>query len=179
MAGWLNQSELHNMLLYNEDTGIFTWKSKPHGKVQVGDIAGTKKDGYIIIKINKVAYRAHRLAFLYKFGYLPENDIDHIDKNRSNNKWSNLREVSKQCNQRNCSIAKNNKTKVIGVSFDEWTNKWIVSITINRVRKHLGRFSDFLEAVFHRYCAEQCLGWHSCSSASSAHTYIINNMGVM
>lgn len=90
----LLHSHLINTLSYNPDTGIFT---KPNG-----NRAGTlHNSGYRYIQINNKAYAEHRLAWYYCFHEWPENQIDHIDRNRSNNSIDNLREVTNRVNARN------------------------------------------------------------------------------
>jgi len=90
----MNQDELKNILSYNPDTGIFTWIKKPSRRVQKGYTAGTltptKK---IAIRVKGITYQAHRLAWLYVYGNYPKwNDVViHRDRNKTNNKISNLK----------------------------------------------------------------------------------------
>ena len=85
----ISQGELKEVLEYNPDTGVFIWR-KPNGnRVKVGNVAGNKSvNGYIRIKIKK-EYLAHRLAYLYMIGNFPENDIDHINHIKDDNRWVN------------------------------------------------------------------------------------------
>ena len=92
---------LKEILDYNESTGIFTWKVKRNsfgGKVAPGAIAGSKKDdgGYIRIVIDQKKHYAHRLAFLYVHGYIP-NVIDHLNGNTFDNRIENLRFLCPNC----------------------------------------------------------------------------------
>ena len=89
----LTQERLKELMYYDPETGIFTWKVKRARNASAANIAGTKdKDGYIIIHIDKKAHKSHRLAWLYMEGYLPYGiDIDHKDQDKQNNKWDNLR----------------------------------------------------------------------------------------
>lgn len=84
----LTQSELKNKLTYNPETGLFGRKNKIAGSL--------RPNGYIQIGINKKLFRAHRLAFLYMTGEWPKSDVDHIDMDRKNNKWANLREADRK-----------------------------------------------------------------------------------
>ena len=105
----ITQEKLRELLYYNPETGIFRWKNTPSRKVHANDIAGTiRPDDYVQIGIGKRYYLAHRIAWLYVHGYLPENDVDHINRNPSDNRIVNLREVSQQCNSRNTDNRKNN-----------------------------------------------------------------------
>lgn len=181
----LTQEYLKELLTYDPDTGIFVWKERlsNHFKNERDKNAwntryankicgGNRDDGYILVRINKSNYLAHRLAFLYVEGYLPENFVDHIDRNPANNKWDNLREVSKKCNAQNCKLFKNNTSGVNGVSFDNSTNKWRSHIVINKKQKSLGYFENFEDAVRARYQEEIDNPLWTCSINSSAMEYL-------
>lgn len=85
----------------------------------VGDVAGSLKEGlYWRVRIDKVSYQVHRLIYEHFFGNIPDGMvIDHIDRDRSNNRLSNLRLLSLSMNGRNKSKYKNNKSGVTGVMF--------------------------------------------------------------
>ncbi len=174
----LTQEELKKNLNYNPGTGIFKWKVANNGRIKIGNIAGYKNnDGYIQIKVNKKIYYAQRLAWLYMEGYFPENTMDHIDRNPSNNKWDNLRHVSKTCDVRSRKKFKNNKSGIVGVYLDEKTNKWKVQITNNKKQIYLGIFKEdeFDDAVKVRWKAEVKYNWSNCKSDSSAYNYLKEN----
>lgn len=85
---------LTSLLSYDADSGVFTNTR--------GALAGTlHHSGYRYIEINGKSYAEHRLAWFYCFGEWPEQQLDHIDRNRSNNSLDNLREVSNRVNARN------------------------------------------------------------------------------
>lgn len=102
----LTQKRLREVLDYNKETGKFFWKVNIAKNVRMGREAGTIKDGYIYIRIDKRVYAAHRLAWLYHYGKWPEKEIDHINRNPQDNRLSNLRDVSKSENQRNSRASK-------------------------------------------------------------------------
>lgn len=78
--------------LFDYRDGELYWKVSRGNGMKIGDLAGTvRTDGYRSIQINGKLYLAHRLIFLYHYGYIPK-EIDHIDSNPSNNNISNLRE---------------------------------------------------------------------------------------
>ena len=129
-------------LEYDKETGLFTWKIK-RKSVNKGDIAGyAMRDGYIMIGINKKRILAHRLAWFFVTGDFPEDQIDHIDGNRSNNSFKNLRPSSHSQNQHNRAMLKNNTSGVKGVSFDKFNGKWRANCMVNRVPKQLGSFDN-------------------------------------
>ena len=191
----LTQLYLKECLVYDPETGIFTWKERPLHHFKDGKRHQTKEvkqktwnkvfsnnkiktvntDGYVVVRIDDILYLCHRLAFLYMEGYIPEHQVDHIDQNKSNNMWSNLRHVSRSCNLQNCKIRTNNKTGVTGVCWDKSDNKWLSYISIKNNQKRLGSFINLDDAVLARYNEEQNnIGW-SCSVESSAYKYLKKN----
>jgi hypothetical protein len=174
MKKQLTQKRLKEVLRYYPGSGIFRWKTT--GKGRKRKIAGCKRpDGYILIRIDGQLHFAHRLAFLYVHGYFPENQIDHIDRNRSNNKIKNLREISQQCNSRNTGNPIDNTSGVKGVCWYEKYNKWMVRICANGKRRHLGYYKNFDDAVMSRYEAEKELNWKGCNDSSPAYQYLKEN----
>lgn len=105
-------------------------------------------------------------------GYLPENDVDHIDRDRINNKWNNLREVSRSCNLRNCNISKINTSGITGVSWSKQLNKWVAQITILNKNINLGYFKDIADAAKARWNSEVKHGFPNCNTTSSAYNYL-------
>lgn len=128
---------LKEVLHYNPETGIFIWLKTLSNRTKVGYNAGThKNNGYMRIDIDGYFYYAHRLAFLYMTGEWPKNEIDHIDNIRDNNKWENLREVTRSQNNKNRPhYGKKNVSKGIFIN----RNKYSVII-------HLGTFDTLPEA---------------------------------
>jgi len=171
----ISYSELHRVLHYDELTGIFRWKIDIAYNVKKGTIAGTKNlNDYICIWLNNKKYAAHILAWFYVHGYWSEYILDHKDRVRSNNAMSNLREVSQSCNLRNTGNAKDNTSGVKGVSWSKKMKKWKSSI----LRKHLGYYKDFDDAVCARLAGEQCLDWANCNLDSPAYLYVQNMGGI-
>ena len=103
-------------------------------------------------------------------GYFPENNVDHIDRDTTNNKWNNLRHVSKVCNSRNKDISVKNKSGITGVHWDK--NKWRASITILNKKINLGTFTEKKDAIMARLNAEIDNGWHQCNNSSPALEYL-------
>jgi len=175
MKKQLTQKELKRVLHYNPETGVFTWKIAT-ACVKVGKVAGYINDnGYVIISVHGRDYRAHRLAWLYKKGYFPEHDVDHLNRIRHDNRWSEIRHVTRQCNLRNSEKRKDNTSGVAGVCWSKNRQKWVAAIGINNKTHKLGSYSDFSEAVLARLATEICLNWGGCNSASSAYKYCIDN----
>ena len=110
---------------------------------EVGSIAGCvhKGTGYILIKIKSKSFKAHRLIFLYHYGYFPEF-VDHIDGNKQNNRIENLREASKQENCQNQKVRSTNKSGYKGVKWIENCKKWQVEVCKNYKQLRFGRYED-------------------------------------
>ena len=161
--------------LFKYENGELIWR-KSKGAAKKNTIAGCiSPEHRKHIRIDTKLYLAHRLIWLYHYGYLPENEIDHINKNPLDNRLENLREVSHVCNLRNCRVSKNNTSGVTGVIFDKNHNKWYSQIFVAGKTYNLGRRSNFNEAVLLRLAAEQCLGWDRCDIASPAFEYAVKN----
>lgn len=160
-ASQVTKAILQDILHYDPDTGIFTWKISTARRIHVGDTAGhIRPDGYGVITLKGVRYLSHRLAFLYMTGEFPANTVDHIDGNTGNNSWSNLRDVEHTENCKNQKRAKNNTSGVIGVNWHSRYKKWTAFISIHGVYKFIGSFDDFFEAVAIRKSAENRHGYH-------------------
>ena len=173
----LTQDLLKELLEYDPKTGRFFWRVSKGQRGVAGTEAGSlTHSGYVYIGLDRKQYFAHRLAWLYVHGYMPENDLDHIDRYPTNNRIENLREVSQVCNQRNCGNRKHNKSGVKGVYWYKRYGKWRAQIVVNQRCFGLGYYDDFTEAVCARLAAEQCLGWAGCDSSSPAFQYVSSNL---
>lgn len=94
-------STLRATLLYDPDTGVFT-RAISRGSYAVGTIAGSlNKSGYWQIGVCGRTYTAQRLAWYYAHGEWPDDDIDHINRDKLDNRLINLRVVSRSENLRN------------------------------------------------------------------------------
>lgn len=112
----LTQELLKQWLEYNPETGDFIWLKRPSFRAVIGEIAGrTDNLGYKSLGLLGRQYRQHRLAFLYMTGKWPEDQVDHINGIRSDNRWENLREATNQQNGWNKQYTKRSKTGVKGV----------------------------------------------------------------
>ncbi len=137
--------------LFDYCDGQLVRKIKVSVNTKIGDVAGgLKADGYVRVRINGKMHLAHRLIFLWHKGYMPDQ-IDHIDRNRSNNKIENLREANAKQNQWNTSLRKDNKSGLKGVSWYKPSSKWMAQIRINGHPKSLGLF-DSKDEAYLAYC---------------------------
>ena len=134
---------LRNYIHYDPESGEFAWKGE-NSKRKAGC---TTKQGYIRIEIMNVGFLAHRLAWQYVTGSAPKNQIDHIDGNKSNNKFCNLREATNQENQFNVGVKSNNTSGYRGVTFHRGTGKWRAVAAKDRKYYSLGLFFTPEEAA--------------------------------
>jgi len=155
----LTQSILKNIVHYNAATGKFT-RIINSGNGKIGDTLGGlhKRTGYIIVSVLGQQLRAHRLAYLYMEGYMPKN-IDHINGDKTDNIWTNLRDVSASENSRNQPTRITSKFKIMGVSKDK--NGWKAYIQDNTNHtKYVYCGPDFFEACCKRKAAERYYNYH-------------------
>ena len=150
----LTQARLKELLNYCPDTGQFIWRVTR--RVKAGSIAGARHptQGYIAIKIDGVLYRAHRLAWLYSFGYWPPDDVDHINRIRDDNRLHNLRLATRAQNCQNRRIRTDNKSGYPGVNWHSRDLKWRAYINIRNKNVSLGYFDVLDDAIAARKLAE-------------------------
>lgn len=109
--------QLSSVLKYDPQSGEIVWIKRPANRVFIGKEAGAMKDGYKVIRYGRANYRAHRLAWLLMTGAWPKESIDHINGDRSDNRWSNLREADPSENMWNQRKRSDNASGVKGVRF--------------------------------------------------------------
>lgn len=157
----LTQERLKELLHYNLDTGIFTWKARRSQRAEKGSVAGSKHTkGYVIIGIDRKLYRAHRLAFLYVNGAMPDDQVDHINHVRDYNAWANLRESTGKENSCNQSMRCTNTSGVMGVSWYKLRSKWLAIIQAEGKSLNLGYFNKKEDAIAARQAAAIRYGYH-------------------
>ena len=156
----MDQNYLKKVLSYCPASGVFTWRES-RGPVKAGSEAGcANPHGYIFIRIDTILHRAHRLAWLYMTGDFPEDEIDHINGDKGDNRFANLREASHSQNMQNRKLNKNNKTGTNGVYLHEQSGKWLAFINFEGKKKYLGLFITKERAVEAREQAEKQYGFH-------------------
>lgn len=143
----LTAERLRELVIYNPDTGEFTWATSRVG-ARKGDICGRiSQFGYREIGIDYKLYKANRLAWLYMTGSFSKFGIDHINRVRDDDRWCNLREANQSQNSANVARKKCNTSGQTGVTWDKDRNKWRVQIRIKGKKTNLGRYDNYDEAV--------------------------------
>jgi hypothetical protein len=144
----LSQERLKSLLHYDPTTGQFVWTAPRRGVI-VGKECGRVSTchGYREIGVDNRQYRAHRLAFLYMLGHCPD-EVDHINQDKSDNRWVNLRGATRPQNSANVAVgARRNTSGLIGVVWDKSRSKWRAQIRISGRKTNLGRFESREEAA--------------------------------
>ena len=143
----ITQDRLKSLLAYSHDSGEFRWRIK-RPRCTLGCVAGTPSyHGYIVIKLDGVSYKAHRLAWLYETGVWPIAEIDHINRVRNDNRFSNLRLATRFSNCQNRVKPENAHSKHIGVSRSFNGKRWRAYIDFNGKRRTLGVFDTETQAL--------------------------------
>lgn len=144
----ITRDRLTELLFYDSNTGVFTWMKDRGRNAKAGSPAGKlENNGYIRIKIDGKLHSAHRLAYLYVYGYFPASDIDHINQNKSDNRIENLRECDRSENRQNTKAPSNNKSGHKGVSWNKEARKWRACISVKGRQHYLGDFKEIGDAI--------------------------------
>lgn len=147
---------LREVLNYDSETGVFTYTGVTPGRAK-GDIAGCmdKSTGYRVIRIDRVLYYAHRLAWQYVTGEVPDLEIDHKNLKKEDNWFDNLRKATRSQNERNKPAPSNNTSGAKGVSFCRTKQRWRAFITHEGKMSSLGYFVDKGDAIMARNRASE------------------------
>lgn len=160
---------VHKILSYDPTTGLLVWKERypymfksGHHSAQTNckrwntryagkeAMATVGCHGYKFGPIGPGnVLLAHRVIWFMCFGYWPK-EVDHINRNRIDNRIENLRDVNHSENAKNMTMKSNNKSGCNGVSWNKERGKWEVCAMFNGVRYRLGRFEDKFDAVLAR-----------------------------
>ena len=138
----LAHSRLIEVLSYDKSTGIFTWIAAPHfaKNYLVGQQAGTVNQfGYRVIRLDGHVIAAGRLAWFYVTGEWPKGQVDHEDRDRDNNRWKNLRDLTASQNQHNRGFT--------GVGWLNGKRRWRVTMKLEGQSHYGGLHRCFGAAV--------------------------------
>lgn len=170
-ANALSADFVREALSYDHLSGKLFWKHRPmhhfasmrsyksFNTKYAGKEAFTSDDGagYCQGRINNVSLRAHVVAFLIFTGEWPSGEIDHANGDRSDNRWENIRNVTRTENARNNAMRSDNTSGVTGVVWHNQMKKWWVRLG----NKSLGLFDSLDDARAVRLCAQDDAGYTS------------------
>lgn len=149
---------LNECLVFNYKTGALIWRNRPiahfpsvrganqtNAKLAGKEVTCKDASGYIVCRINKQLYKAHRICWALYYDKWPTLELDHINGDVADNRIENLREVSHKENGRNQKKPCNNTSGYCGVSLYR-DGRWRAYISVDGSFKHLGYFLDKKEA---------------------------------
>jgi hypothetical protein len=169
---------------YDPETGTLLWKTRSPesftcknverkrvaarwNKNRAGKQAGiVNPRGYRVICVEARTYSAHRIAFALMTGGWPDSQVDHINHQKDDNRWVNLRAATPTENARNRPIPDDNTSGAIGVHFHNPSGKYHARITDHGKRIHLGTFASVAEAAAARSTANLAYDYHPNHGAS-------------
>ena len=150
----LSIHRLRQVLSYDPETGIFKWlvtRNQKHAGSPAGNL---RLDGWRMIKVDGRFYFAGQLAWFYMTGTWATKDVDHINRNRDDNRFSNLREASRSQN------AFNSRGRKSGLKWAYWNknlNRWQSSIRVDGKNLSQGYYDTPEEAHAAAYLAAKRL----------------------
>lgn len=165
---------IRDAISYDAESGELTWKIRKESdfcnsrgvwvfnSMYFGKPPSIKLNerGYPTLKIFGIRVAVHRLAWILFYGKFPLN-IDHISGDKSDNRISNLRDVSQLENSRNSGLSKNNKSGFNGVGWRKIYKKWYARIKVKGKTIHLGQFNSIDDAIAARVAANIKYGFHA------------------
>lgn len=140
---------VREVLLYAPETGFLGWRNRRAGQPPPGRHAGyIGADGYWKVRLDGLTYQAHRLIWLYMTGEWPSEEVDHINLNKADNRWGNLREASHRDNMINVRARKpsGSPSHLKGAYKSHRQDTWFSQIRINGRARRLGTFNTAEEA---------------------------------
>lgn len=154
-----NVEYLRECFDHDADAGTLKWKRRPlhhfrnahsmntFNAKHAGKTSGSHiNNRYLVVPLNGRKYLAHRVIWKLVTGEDPRSLLDHVDANKMNNRFGNLREATKQQNAFNCNRSRANATGYKGVSYDKVRGKFYACIRLNGKTKALGLFDSAQDA---------------------------------
>ena len=138
----LTAARVRELLSYEPETGVFRWVAHRCNLVEQQVAGHVTKYGYRLIGVDLKTNMAHRLAWLYVSGSWPDDEVDHINGDRDDNRIANLREASRSENQQNLARRANNTSGFPGVCWSNQASKWQAGIKVHGRLIGLGQFAS-------------------------------------
>jgi len=120
----LTSEQISKLLDYNKETGKLYWRVRA-SQIPAGTEAGYLNGyGYRIISIKKKMLSAHRIVWLLETSEWPSEDLDHINLDKADNRFCNLRLATDSQNGANKAMYARNTSGLKGVSWHKGGKKW-------------------------------------------------------
>jgi hypothetical protein len=143
----LTQARLKELYHYNPETGLFT-RLCDSIQYKAGTVVQSRtSDGYLYTWIDRKQYKLHHLAWLYIYGTIPTENIDHINRSRRDNRIANLRLADKSENSCNARKRIDNSSGWRGVYWHQKASKWVAQIQKETFGMYIGLFTCPLDAA--------------------------------
>lgn len=157
----ITQNELLERYEYDVDTGALYNKETLSSRAREGVRAGSvhKSNGYRNIRIRGKVYKEHRVIWAFVTGAFPVGQIDHVNGDITDNRMSNLRDVTQTENQHNRKLGKDNTSGFMGVYATE-NGTWAAKIKVLNKSIHLGTFKEIEGAIAARAAANIKYDYH-------------------
>ena len=146
-----SQARLKELLDYDPQAGVLVWKINRRGLV-AGQLAGVSntRTKYLVVGVDYESYVAHRIIWMWMTGEDPGDlEVDHIDHDRLNNRWTNLRLAT--VNQNRSNVAARNKTGLPKGVFPNGQRSFMARIRKDGEVYYLGSF-ETAEEAHQAYC---------------------------
>jgi hypothetical protein len=151
-------SVVRDLFDYDPRSGILSWRHCRTNSIKVGQVIScVSSNGYIMVGVSvdgkKYRYLAHQIIVAWMLGRWPIANVDHRSRDKTDNRWGNLRECSRSQNAVNSKVRCDNRSGVRGVSWDKERATWRAQICVNGRRRVIGRFAT-LELARAAYSTE-------------------------
>jgi hypothetical protein len=155
------KQELEKYYNYDKNTGIVTRKIRMGNMAAETFVGNHQSKGYLETSFKNKRYLLHRLCFIMGGGKISDQEqIDHINHRRDDNRFENLRACNNMINNRNTTKRITNTSGRMGVWYRKDTRKWVAEIMVNYRKYILGSYETFEDAVLSRQDAEVKYGFH-------------------
>jgi hypothetical protein len=139
---------------YDPETGIITRRKNLGSYKAGGSLGSVNSMGYLLMRFEGKSHKIHRLAWAIQTGEFPDGEVDHINGIKTDNRFINLRVVTKQVNQQNRHGPQSNSTTgFLGVA--QYGRKFTATIKIDKKTTYIGVF-ETPELAYEAYlCAKR------------------------
>lgn len=140
-----SHQRLWELFTYSPGTGILAWKTRKGGRLAGTRAGNVERSGYRVVKLDDQIFKEHRIIWAYCTGEWPAVEIDHVDGDKTNNRVSNLRTVTRNGNAQNLRGGRG-KSPLLGAHWNTEAGRWRSKIVADGKQKFLGYFSTPEEA---------------------------------